>query len=78
MEARGVPTNNLSILRPCVMIILAPNFHFAFKACTGGAFSFPCGHQVMYAERVRMFERLYEREIGFCGVIDMDAAGAGS
>jgi hypothetical protein len=52
MKARGVPTNNLSVLGPHSVLVLAPYLDRPLEARTGGTscLVFPCGDQVVDAE----------------------------
>jgi hypothetical protein len=54
MKARGVPTNNLSVLGPHPVLVLAPYLDLPLEARTGSAscLVFPRGDQVVDAEWV--------------------------
>jgi hypothetical protein len=78
MEPAGVLTSNLTTLNPLSIFCLIPYLDFAFEARSRSTPRLVLlgGDEVVDSERVRLFERLYDGEIGLGGVVHVDGGAA--
>lgn len=73
-KAISLPTNNLPLLYPDSILALSPDLHLALKprARRSPRFVLLGSDKVVDTKCMRFVEGLNEREVGLCGVVDVD------
>ena len=73
---QGIHTTDLSIQLPLSILPFTPHLDFPLKPRTCRALRLFRCDEVVDTQRVHAFERLYEREVGGCGAMNLDGRGA--
>jgi hypothetical protein len=73
---QGVPTAYLPIKLPLSIFPLTPYLHFPLEPRARCALRVFGSDEVVDTKGMYAFERLYEREVGGCGTVDLNRGGA--